>query len=84
MARSVRDIEQELETLRKDEAKLRTQQDRLMKLLPTDSSARQSLDIANQLMSHLLTSQNNKIEEIKVLKEKGMILMINIFHQMCF
>jgi hypothetical protein len=84
MARSILDIEQELETLRKDEVKLRMQQDHWINLLPTDPSVRQSLDTVNQLMLQLLTSQNNKIEEIKVLREKGMILMINIFHQMCF
>jgi hypothetical protein len=75
MARSIHEVEQELETLRKDEARLRQNQVRLENLLPTDPSAQKSLDTVNQLMNTVLISQHDKIEEIKVLKERGMLLI---------
>ena len=75
MARSIHEVEQELETLRKDEARLRQNRARLVSLLPTDPSAQKSLNIVNQLMNTVLISQHDKIEEIKVLKERGMLLI---------
>lgn len=75
MPRSILEIEQEIETLRKDEADLRKQKDYLKSLFATEPSVQNSLDIINQLMNNVLTSQTNKIEEIKVLAEKGMLLI---------
>ena len=75
MTSSIHEIEQELETLRKDEADLRQDQVRLESRLPTDPSAQKSLDVVNQLMNTVLISQQDKIEEIKVLKERGMLLI---------
>ena len=75
MARSIHEIEQELETLRKDEADLRQDKVRLVSRLPTDPSVQKSLDAINQLMNTVLISQHDKIEEIKVLKERGMLLI---------
>ena len=51
MARSIHEVEQELETLRKDEARLRQNRARLVSLLPTDPSVQKSLDTVNQLMN---------------------------------
>ena len=75
MPRSIADIEQELETLREDGAKLRIQQNHLSSLLQHDPAAQSSLDILNQLMSNVLISQHDKTVEIKVLKDRGMLLI---------
>ena len=75
MPRSIADIEQELEALRKSEANLRKEKNDWLNLLSTDPSARQSLDRLNELMNNVLISQKDKIEEIKVLRERGMLLI---------
>ena len=75
MSRSIVDIEQELETLRDDEKNLRKERNNLLNLLPNDPTVQKSLDIVNQLMNSVLISQNNKIEEIKVLRDRGMFLI---------
>ena len=75
MPRSILDIEQELETLRIDESNLRNEKKHLLDVLPNDPSVQKSLDIVNQLMNSVLSSQNHKSDEIKVLSERGMFLM---------
>jgi hypothetical protein len=75
MARSIHEIEQELETLHKDEADLRKEKARLVSQLLTDPSLQKSVDGVNQLMNTVMMRQHDKIEEIKVLKERGMLLI---------
>lgn len=76
MPRSIADIEQELEALHKDAADLRKEKSDWSNLIFTDPLARQqSLDRHNELMKIVLIAQNNIMEELKVLREKGMLLI---------
>ncbi len=62
MARAIHGIEQELETLRNDQADVQKEKARL----PTDPSAQQSLDSVNRLLNNVLDMQKIKIEEIRI------------------
>jgi hypothetical protein len=75
MSRSIHDIEQEIGVLCKDEADLRKEKSHWMNLLLTDPSVRQSIDTVNGLMRDVFHAQERKWEEIKVLREKGMLLI---------
>ena len=75
MPRSIRDIEQEIETLRADEADLRMQKAHLMHLALSDSAAQKSLDVIIEAMGHLWILEKAKIDEINVLSQRGALLI---------